>query len=315
MGKTDKYLKRGLAFLEGDKAAVDYEQAFYWISEACNNGSSEAESILLDMREKSLGVPFEGDVPDTDEFFDCEEGKTIEGAIQNLPPNPDRCIACGVEALVPSDFFTGAKYCSPNKGGCGTNLMIPIAEDGLNRGIALQPYSEKLPGGEGIAHSSLGTLINIVKYDKRVDDDLRTSIIKEIVKRIIECEAIEQLVGGYANHDLLVIPAPSSVYRKVQPVDLLARLISENRFEYDNPLTKRSRVESKNRQRGMELDPNDISCRNSVDGRTILLVDDTYGEGATLRACIRALRSMGARDIFFMSLGKNTFGGMKGQVD
>lgn len=47
-------------------------------------------------------------------------------------------------------------------------------------------------------------------------------------------------------------------------------------------------------------------------GKAVILIDDTYGEGATLRACIRALREKGAREIYFLSLCKNIFGGMKG---
>ena len=108
------------------------------------------------------------------------------------------------------------------------------------------------------------------------------------------------------------MPAPSSKRRKVQPVTLLTQLISAGRFDCENALTKRTSTESKSRPKGAELAPNEISCKNSVNGRTVLLIDDTYGEGATLRACIRALRDRGARTIYYLSVCKNIYGGVKG---
>ena len=71
---------------------------------------------------------------------------------------------------------------------------------------------------------------------------------------------------------------------------MLAQLISEYGYEYDSALTKKSRIESKSRPRGTELALDDVKCSGDVNGKAVLLVDDTYGEGATLRACIRALK-------------------------
>lgn len=332
MSKIDKYFERGMAFLKGDSITKDYEQAFYWLNLAHELGSVEAETILHDMRKMSLGVPFDGEASENKRStFEADRQKnsaTISittnastesislkpNAVRKRSTNTDRCIACGIEALVPSAAFTGARYCSPDKGGCGTNLMLPIVENGLNRGLALQPYRENIFGHRGSTHSSLGALVHMVKYDTRVDDALRIDIIKEIVNRIIECGTIEQLTGKHTSRDLIVIPAPSSKRRKVQPVNLLAKLISENGYEFDDVLTKNSRVESKSRPRGTELAPNEVRCSERVYGRAILLIDDTYGEGATLRACIRALRGKGAREIYFLSLCKNIFGGMKGSL-
>ena len=332
MSKIDEYIKRGMAFLEGESVARDYEQAFYWLNAAYELGSDKAGATLRNMREKSLGVPFDGD--ETEGGGDpCEAASqgdfltasgvagTIEDAILVNADmagyrlaNPNRCVACGEEALVPSEAFEGAKHCAPSKGGCGTNLMIPIAENGLDRGFALQPYREPVLGCQESTYSSLGALVHMIKYDTRVDDALKTDMLKEIARRIVECGIIEQVINESVGRNVVVVPAPSSKKRKIQPVYVLAELISEGRFGFEAALKKRSSVESKSRPKGTELAANDVSCSGSVCGKAILLIDDTYGEGATLRACIRALRGSGAREVYYLSLCKNIFGGVKGSL-
>ena len=202
MSKVDKYTERGIAFLEGDGVAKDYEQAFYWLSAAYELGSSKAETILCDMRAKSLGAPFDGDVPETASLDDGPDACGVTTGTQTVavsnvradesrPANPNRCIACGEEALVPSEAFAGAKHCSPSRGGCGTNVMIPIVEDGLARGVALQPYREPIPGRQENTYSSLGSLIHMIKYDTRVDDALKAVGMYEY-----RMHAPNQLSGG-----------------------------------------------------------------------------------------------------------------------
>ena len=320
MDKADEYAERGLAFLEGDGIAKDYEQAFYWLNVAHELGSDKVEEALLYMREMSMGTPFDGEVSGV---YDVSViGRNADAGLESSLPavsgigcrsaNPNRCIACGMEALVSSTAFAGASFCSPDIGGCGTNSMIPIVENGLDRGVALQPYREKAVGHRGNVYSSLGALVHMVKYDDRVGDDLRVDIIRDIVDRIVDCGVIEQLTRWTASYNLTLVPAPSSKRREVQPVHLLAQLISENGYEFETALTKKSSIESKSRPRGTELNPDDIRCNIDMRGKAVILIDDTYGEGATLRACIRALREKGAREIYFLSLCKNIFGGMKG---
>lgn len=328
MDKVDICIEKGIAFLKGDAAAKDYEQAFYWLDKARDLGSKKAESIIRDMRKRSLGVPFSDDVPETvggtntneppgtDQQTERPAGGFvgIEGdEADDRLANPNRCIACGMEALSPSTSIIGARHCAAELGGCGATSMIPIIENGLDRGLALQPYRESSHSRDRSVYSSLGALIHMAKYDNRVDDSMRADIISEIANRIDECAVIEQLIGC-DKRNLTVVPAPSSKRRKLQPVTLLAQLISEYGYEYDSALTKKSRIESKSRPRGTELALDDVKCSGDVNGKAVLLVDDTYGEGATLRACIRALKKAGAEEVYFLSICKNTFGGMKGSA-
>lgn len=326
MGRVDEYTALGKAFLDGGNVAQDYEQAFFWLSAACELGSDEAEAIVDDMRRRGYGTPCVVDdvavkaesprhaswdiLPRRTRKAADSAGGVIGGGPRHMT-NQKRCVACGCEALVPSSRVRGALRCSVEAGGCGTTEMIPIVEDGLNGGLAMQPYREGGARHGKATYSSLGALIHMVKYNANFDDSLKADMIGEIAGRIRECGVVERLVGG-ARSDLVVVPAPSTKRRKLQPVFLLAELVAKGRFEYANPMSKRSNVESKSRARGAELAPGDVRCNSRMDGKAILLIDDTYGEGATLRACIRALREKGANEVYFLSVCKNLFGGMKG---
>ena len=134
LGKAETYIERGIAYQKGDGVPQDYEQAAYWLNAACDLGSDRAEVMLQEMRRLSLGVPYEGDAREleanvhTDEFSANlpvrERAATTEGtagrSAGSLSANPNRCIACGMEALVPSTAIADAKHCSRGKGGCGT---------------------------------------------------------------------------------------------------------------------------------------------------------------------------------------------------
>lgn len=330
MSTAEKYTKLGLAFLKGGDVPQDYEQAFYWFNAASEIGSDDADSALAMMYTLSLGVPYdaqkgasfqsEKECASVDAYASAQfsEAPSIGGLGNGLDvserqtPNPNRCVVCGAVALEASGRFPGAKRCVAESGGCGSDSLLPIVENGLKRGIALQPYRQYLPDMETGDYTSFGFFVHTIKYDERADEQLKTDIIAEIANRIEACGILDRLLEGSATSRLVVIPAPSSVKRKLQPVRLLAKNIAEGKYDFAEPLRKTSHTESKNRARGAELAPGEIRCNANLNGASVLLVDDTYGEGATLRACIRALKECGASEIHFLSVCKNVYGGMKG---
>lgn len=332
MCTKEKYTKRGLAFLRGDDASQDYEQAFYWLNAASQLGSGDADDALGKMYALGLGVPYDEKkganyqaacADDINQALPIQDAITsnvspfIEdangiNAPMNQTPKQSRCAVCGKEALAGSDRFQGAKRCVIERGGCGADLMLPILEDGLERGVALQPYRQYPASLNRSTYTSLGAFIHIIKYDERADEQLKIDIIEEIANRIAICDIVGQLVRKNAIPNLIVVPAPSSVRRKLQPVQLLAKDIALDRYGFAEPLRKMSWTESKNRAKGAELAPGEIRCDANLGGSPVLLIDDTYGEGATLRACIRVLKSCNAGSIYFLSVCKNVYGGMKG---
>lgn len=60
----------------------------------------------------------------------------------------------------------------------------------------------------------------------------------------------------------------------------------------------------KNYQERQENVVDSFQATRSLDGIDILLIDDVYTTGATLRACAHALRSAGARSVHALTLAR-----------
>jgi predicted amidophosphoribosyltransferase len=107
----------------------------------------------------------------------------------------------------------------------------------------------------------------------------------------------------------------ASKNRTIQHVYEIAKRIADSDHLYFEALRKTTSTESKTMERGGEYGEGDFACDYALEGYSVLLIDDTYGEGATLKACIRALKNSGAGAIYFLSLCKNTKGGIKHSDD
>lgn len=297
-------LKLATEYISGDSMPQDYEQAVFLLSQIAAD-SQDAADLLETLSDRGLGIERSapsssgtsfGYVPDFDKFAKRSQG---------LEPNTNRCINCGdVGTLKAHD--ANALICGISSGGCGAIQDIVISETGLSAGMAIEPYTLE-PG----ARSYMGSQINTLKYDSSIDADDASSIIGEIADRIRECAILDRLVPATIQNDLVIVPVPSSKRRKVQPVYELAMAIAGDRFTYSQALMKHAQTESKSRRAGSELAEGEITCKSGFAANNVLLLDDTYGEGATSRACIRALQRTGVENIYLLTLCKNTFGGVK----
>ncbi len=218
-------------------------------------------------------------------------------------PGHRRCPVCG-QVAVAADRFLDGDYCFPSHGGCGRHFNLTIVADGLTKGLALDPYKDR-----NARYSFFGALVHDLKYRAALSDTEKLALVDQAVAEIKRRRAVENLVGGARN--LLVVPAPSSRNRTVQHVYEIAKRLAGERYQYLAALVKITSAESKNMPRGGRYQRGDFRCDYRLDGRSILIVDDTYGEGATLDACISVLRESGAGDVYFLSLCKNMRGGIK----
>lgn len=224
-----------------------------------------------------------------------------------IEPSHKRCPECGAQAVAKS-LFNDDDYCFPKRGGCGAVFPnLNITADGLTKGVALEPYSR------GSTRSVLGELVHELKYYHSLPDSQKLALVDQVVAEIGKTSVVGDLTRGARN--LLVVPVPSSKHRTVQHVYEIAKKISGPGRMYFEALVKTTNTESKTMDRGGEYDDGDFRCNYDLKGYSVLLIDDTYGEGATLRACIRALKKSGADAIYFLSLCKNTKGGIKHSDD
>lgn len=184
--------------------------------------------------------------------------------------------------------------------------MTILLKGNWNEGYAIGVHTIKsIPIGENefghmqfdTTRSEIGELVYQLKYDSN------TGVIPEIVAKmqgITFSEAID-----------CIIPVPPSKYRKIQPVIVLANEYgSAAGLEViEAAITKKATKELK----GVD-DPGEREeiLRNShglsqgvdLNGRNILLIDDVYRSGATLRAATDILLGSGARGVFVMTMTK-----------
>jgi predicted amidophosphoribosyltransferase len=299
----DETLSKASDFISGGSTLQDYEQAAVLLAQIASV-SPVAKDMLDRLAARGLGI--ECASATNIDYYSGSNQSRLDRLFQDLDPDANRCINCGITGyLMP--WRDEALVCDERGGGCGAVQDLVITESGLTKGLGIEPYTPVA----GV-RSYLGSQINTLKYDASLDSDDMERIITEIANRIRECAIIDRLVPRSTQSDLVVVPAPSSKRRRVQPVYELARAIAGDRFTYAQALTKHTQIESKNRRSGSELAEGEISCKSGFAANNVLLFDDTYGEGATTRACIRALRGNGVSNIFLLTLCKNTFGGIKG---
>lgn len=225
-----------------------------------------------------------------------------------IEPSHRRCPECG-KIAVAADRFHDGDYCFPSHEGCGRHFPnLTIAADGLTRGVALDPYRDS---GSSSGYSFFGDLVHKLKYYTSLSDAQKLALVDQAVVEIERRGAVENLVGGVRN--LLVVPAPSSKNRTVQHVYEIGKGVAGSRYQYFEALVKTTSTESKIMTHGGKYQKGDFRCDYLLGGYSVLIVDDTYGEGATLEACIDVLLEREVNDVYFMSLCKNMGGGIKQQ--
>lgn len=297
-------LKLATEYISGDSKPQDYEQAVFFLSQIAVD-SQDAAGLLEALSDRGLGIERAAPSSSGISFGYVPDFNKVDNRSRNFEPDTNRCINCGVVGAFKA-HDTNALICDISSGGCGAIQNIVISETGLYAGIAIEPYTSEL----GV-RSYMGSQINTLKYDLSIDSDDVSSIIGEIADRIRECAILDRFIPITIQNDLVIVPAPSSKRRKVQPVYELARAIAGDRFTYSHALMKHTQTESKSRPSGSELNEGEITCKSGFSANNVLLFDDIYGEGATSRACIRALQRNGIKNIYLLTLCKNTFGGIK----
>ena len=104
---------------------------------------------------------------------------------------------------------------------------------------------------------------------------------------------------------------PFTHRRTLQPVYETAKMLANKmHVRYDDTiLSKHSSEEAKKLVNGFE--ENDFSASYSDNITSVILIDDTYGRGNSLRACICALKKLNTiRDIYYIGILKNRSGGL-----
>jgi TPR repeat protein len=286
----------GIMYVNGMGIDQNNEKAIFWYRKAAEQGYEEAQNNLTALQSITQPVSEKPLERERSLLPVCDRG--------NLESHDIRCPECGANTLGKS-LFNDDYYCFPSRGGCGAIFPnLTVTEHDLVRGCAVEPYYENSQ------RSAFGNAVNKLKYWDLSKKE-KMEIIDWIADDIKQRGIVEELIPDATRKALLVVPAPSSKNRDIQHVYEISKRIASSNYQYNEALRKNTAVESKTLNKGTNYSDSDFTCVGRVEGRTVLVIDDTYGEGATLRAIIRELKRNGVGEVYFLSLCKNTRGGIK----
>ncbi len=180
------------------------------------------------------------------------------------------------------------------------------------RGYAIMQYKKDPSGINESCYSKIGWNIHQLKY--HFDDIDADSAINELFNLV---EYNINLILSYEGiNDFYLIPAPSFTTDFTKKVPYLFT----DFFNSNSPqaelswyhVFKTQDLRAKVMNRGEEF-PSGVFISNTFsDEKPIVIIDDLYGEGATARAVVSAIRNEGNKNkIIFISLTYNGFGGIK----
>lgn len=189
--------------------------------------------------------------------------------------------------------------------------LLGINENGLQFGVCLDLYTVSSSGYDGAyinEYSELGRCVHDIKYNKSLSDNDKLEIIaSKIIPKMYE--KTKNLSMWY--RDVIVTPMPFTHRRTLQPVYETAKMLANKmHVRYDDTiLSKHSSEEAKKLVNSFA--ESDFSANYSGDITSVIIIDDTYGRGNSLRACICALKKLNTiRDIYYIGIIKNRSGGL-----
>ncbi|MDR0846326.1 MAG: hypothetical protein LBN08_02315 [Lactobacillales bacterium] len=217
--------------------------------------------------------------------------------------NSKQCTWCGSNNTLKSRYNNYSQWCR----NCREDFDIIIEEEGLNFGRALMRY------GTTGKESYLAECINYLKHPDWLKIQPLNKEQKLIVISLINDYIKEKLTFPFWDEKTIVMPMPSSNFRDVQHVNEIAKNIAKDRKnQYLEGLKKTSSTEAKFLATNQEFSNDEFVSLYNFTGRNVVLIDDTYGNGKSLRAAIKALKKYGANEIYFISLCRNLGGGLRG---
>lgn len=192
------------------------------------------------------------------------------------------------------------------------NGLLEIAQsDGIIFGFCLDLYtieSTKVSDGEfNNKRSELGQMIHDLKYGHITDE-----VKRNIIKNKLISEIVSKTSGlSLWSKNIVIVPMPFSKDRTLQPVYEIAKMLANEKGKLfsSDILHKNNKTEAKSTAE--EFDDGVFTEDYHGEPISVLIVDDTYGKGRSLRASVKALKcNPKIKDIYYMGVVKNRKGGL-----
>lgn len=172
-------------------------------------------------------------------------------------------------------------------------LRVPDELDGV---IALDLYSRPCPTGtNGLAYTSVGELIHTIKYENR-DPDKASSAGRSLSGSLTEVV----LTHPWFRSCDLILPTPGHDRTRLAASVRIGATIARSTGKKRSSVT--CRHEFRRAAKDMDRDErarlmDEYSIDQDLSGRTVLVVDDVYHTGCTMRGVARAARHAGASTV------------------
>lgn len=203
-------------------------------------------------------------------------------------------------------FKGGVFYCPVCHlaNGNGKNCLNCKAASRLESVVAFFDYKES---------GAVSSLIKNFKYNFATDiHNLWENIFENFLSEI-------RSKSDWPIADITIIPVPlhSSRYRErgFNQADLLARAFFESlkkyqgEIDFDNTGLRRTRATKQqarlNRQERLENLKDAFLCEFKTPPKNVILVDDVFTSGATMRECARALEAAGVEKVFGLVMARD----------
>jgi predicted amidophosphoribosyltransferase len=154
----------------------------------------------------------------------------------------------------------------------------------------------------------LGELLYQLKYDSTQTSEQRSIIATEIVN-ILKTFIDDNWKSTHIPRIDCIVPSPPSIMRQIQPVQLLADMLAKKlSLPVEHALHKDGDIQSMKiiedfEDRKIALARTVKGKSNLVEGKCILLLDDVFESGSTLRCCIDVLmKNCGAAAVLALVL-------------
>lgn len=132
-----------------------------------------------------------------------------------------------------------------------------------------------------------------------------------IADRLGECmvHVLNERYEHLKEMDLIVSVPKGDPERNYDQAELLAKHVSMNvSIPYRNILYKKRNIllqhTIKTRKERQENVKDAIGCREQIEGKRILLIDDIYTDGSTKEECAKVLKNFGAMTIYGLVVGR-----------
>ncbi|TFG93389.1 MAG: ComF family protein [Syntrophobacterales bacterium] len=239
----------------------------------------------------------------------CEVKELVSGFADML--FPEQCPTCGTALFGGGDFFCSdclstVRFTTPPQcTSCGIPFTTTQGADHLCEECILSTPPFSVARSLGLYEGALLDAIHLFKYHGKI------SVGEDLGRMMAQASYASLAIGDYS----LIIPVPLHPKRLRErgfnQSLVLARQVSKrcsiplDFLALRRTLHTEAQVRLSGRQRRINVrGAFEVTDRNRVEGKKIVLIDDVYTTGSTVAECSKVLMKSGAKEVAVLTLAR-----------